>query len=275
MNPYTLYPIPFTLTTTTPILIFTFILGICIGSFLNMLIDRIPREEQIVSGRSKCDSCRHVLSLIDLIPVVSWVLLWGRCRYCHSPIPYRNTIVELLTGILVTSILYYHTGALLSGDIYSFIVVIADIVIVSILIAITVIDLEHMIIPDVLLMVAGIATVIYILAAGLTYDFPVHIYSAVSSGLFFLILVVVTKGRGMGLGDVKYGVFMGLLLGFPEIVYGLYAAFLTGAIVSVMLILKRKKRFGQTIPFGPFLVIGTLLAHFTLLEPLARMIIPR
>ena len=244
------------------------IAGVCVGSFLNMLIDRIPRDEQIVSGRSKCDVCHHELFWKDLIPVFSWILLHGRCRYCHASIPWRNTVVEIITGLLFGAVFYYHMDTLLMGGALSHSIVIADLALVSLLIAITFIDLEHMIIPDILLAWAVFITVILFAAGRLPGQLGTHLYAGIGAGLFFIVLVLITRGRWMGLGDVKYALFMGLLLGFPGIIYGMYTAFLTGAFISVMLILKRKKRFGQTIPFGPFLVGGTLVAHYKLLEPL-------
>ena len=246
--------------------IITLLVGACVGSFVNMLIDRIPRDEQIVSGKSKCDACHHVLSWKDLVPVLSWILLHGRCRYCHASIPWRNTAVEIVTSVLFLLVTYYYSTLLFAGSMDGIVVYMGNIILVSILIVVTVIDLEHMVIPDILLVLAGAVSVLLFFTGGINGSFLTHVYSAAGAGLFFIGLVLITRGRGMGLGDVKYALFMGFLLGFPGIIYGMYTAFLTGAFISVMLILKRKKRFGQTIPFGPFLVGGTLVAHYKLLE---------
>jgi prepilin signal peptidase PulO-like enzyme (type II secretory pathway) len=96
----------------------------------------------------------------------------------------------------------------------------------------------------------------------INFQFSNYLISTIGASLFFLLLVLITKGKGMGLGDVKYGAFMGLLLGYPGIVVGLYTAFLTGALVGVILIIAKKRKFGQIIPFGPFLVLGTVVAMF-------------
>jgi prepilin signal peptidase PulO-like enzyme (type II secretory pathway) len=136
-------------------------------------------------------------------------------------------------------------------------------ILISILIVIFFIDLKHYIIPDVLTIIIGSIALIKNFLVPLFYSTPLspanYLLSALGALLFFLFLVVITKGRGMGLGDVKFAFVMGLLLGYPGVVISLYIAFLTGAVVSVILILRGRKRFGQTIPFGPFLVFGTLI----------------
>lgn len=248
------------------------VFGLIIGSFLNMLSDRLPRNEQIFMGRSHCDYCLKALHILDLIPIFSWIMLRGVCRYCHKPIPYRNTLVEVVTAsvFIATYVLMGPYTASFSDSM----LLVLHLMVGACLIAIFVIDLEHMIIPDVLLLVILIAT-IGIYALDPTVRNPMEgILSGAGAGLFFLMLVLITKGRGMGMGDVKYAAVIGFLLRFPDTLYALYFAFLTGAFLSVILILRHKKRFGQTIPFGPFLVAGTLLAHLRLLAPIGVIIFP-
>lgn len=244
-----------------------------------MLIDRVPRGEQIVKGRSHCDNCSHILEWFDLVPVFSWLLLKGKCRYCHKQVPVRNTLVELLTGLIFAAA-YWN---LVSGikyqvsNIEDISKLLISLIILSCLIAVFFIDLTHKIIPDSLTIVASIGVVLlnfilpFVFPDSSHFSFllpsPInYLLSAIGASAFFLFLVVITRGRGMGIGDVKFAGFMGIFLGYPTIVYSLYFAFLTGGIVSAILVLRKKKRFGQTIPFGPFLVLGTVLAYFKILE---------
>lgn len=249
-----------------------FIFGLFIGSFLNMLIDRMPREEQIVKGRSHCDRCNHVLSWQDLVPVISWSMLRGKCRYCHKPVPFRNTLVELTTGVLFAINYLVLTNYI---DVFSTSGLIAEVLMLIILCCLVVIffiDFDHQIIPDSLTIVATLAATILhiveptVLSIGMGFSFQNYIAAALSAALFFIFLIAITRGRGMGWGDVKFALFMGIFLGYPRIVFSLYFAFLTGAFVSAILIVRRRKKFGQTIPFGPFLIVGTLFAAFGTLD---------
>ncbi|MCL5438449.1 MAG: prepilin peptidase, partial [Patescibacteria group bacterium] len=228
-----------------------FLIGISIGSFLNVLIDRIPRGESIIKGRSYCESCRKRLGFFDLFPVISYILLKGKCRYCKSPISIYYPLVELVTGVLFVSIAFlvfnenkYFVSSILYLAYY--------LVVAASLITIFFTDIKYGIIPDkVLYPVITISLFFQILNT--KYLILNTLPSAVSAFLFFLLLFLITKTKGMGFGDVKFAFFMGLFLGFPKIITALYAAFLTGAVVSCILILwGRKKFFGGTIPFGPF-----------------------
>jgi prepilin signal peptidase PulO-like enzyme (type II secretory pathway) len=235
--------------------IFLFFFGLCIGSFLGVIIDRLPRNERFTKGRSYCEHCKHTLGLFDLIPLFSYIFLGGKCRYCHAKLSVFYPIVEVTTGVLfVVTFLHFGAGnsVLLAGYF----------LLVSILIALFFIDLKYGILPFSLIGIAGIVSVPIILLSN-----PLLLLNHVLSGfgvfLGFLALFLVTRGRGMGFGDVVYVLFMGLLLGFPKIIVGLYIAFLSGALVSLVLVaLKRKKLKGGTVPFGPFLVLGTLVGLF-------------
>ncbi|MBI2430419.1 MAG: prepilin peptidase [Candidatus Levybacteria bacterium] len=229
--------------------IFLFVFGLFIGSFLNVLIDRLPRDEQIFRGRSYCELCKHKLSFSDLVPVLSFVYLKGKCRYCHTPLSYYYPLVEITTGLLFV----------LSFVFFKQFLIVYYLFLISSLIVIFFTDLKYGIIPDKILFPAIIATVIF------NFQFSIFNYliSAIGSFLFFFCLWAVTRGKGMGFGDVKYVILMGLILGFPHILVGLYIAFLTGAVVSLILVLWGKKKLkGSTIPFGPFLVFGTIVALF-------------
>lgn len=230
--------------------LFLFLLGLCVGSFLNVLIYRFPRSLSI-AGRSVCPKCRKRIRWYDNVPVVSYFILQKKCRSCHSPISARYPMVELLTGALFLLVYYSSSNSLW--------LMVYGLWLVGALVVIFFVDLKHQIIPDQVIVATMIVSLAYRFFTSsqllITNYFPAFI----AAGLFFLLLHFITKGRGMGFGDVKLAFLMGLVLGFPNIILALYLAFLTGAIVGVILILGRKKRFGQHIPFGPFLAGSTLL----------------
>lgn len=239
-------------------LFFILLLGLFIGSFLNVLIDRLPKEESI-KGRSHCEKCKKTLKWYDLIPLLSFIMLKGKCRYCSAPLSFYYPIIELTTGIMFALTFYFfgimnHELRIMDLGYYLFLI--------SGLIVIFFVDLKYGIIPDKIIFPAIVVSFIYLFFIHNSL-FLIHLFSAFGASLFFLLLFLVTQGRGMGFGDVKFAFLMGLILGFPNIIIGLYAAFLTGAIVGCILVLWRKKRIrGTAIPFGPFLAIGTLSAIF-------------
>lgn len=249
-----------------------FVFGLVIGSFLNVLIYRLPQDMSIF-GRSFCPKCRKKISWSDNIPLVSFVLLRGKCRKCHSPIFWQYPIVELLTGFMFVIVIWFffpvnfqfsifiiHQNA--SFAYFQLILSMAYyLLIISTLIIIFFTDLRYGIIPDKITLPAVVISFIFLIS-----QYPNLLVSNFLSGLgaavFLGFLFLITRGRGMGLGDVKLAFLLGLFLGFPKIIPAFYLAFLTGAGVSIILILAGKKRFGQTISFGPFLVFGTILVFF-------------
>lgn len=245
-----------------------FILGLFIGSFLNVISDRLYRGETFIKGRSYCESCKHTLSFFDLFPVISFLFLGGKCRYCGKKLSWYYPFSELLTGMLFVAV-YFAVG------ISSLTLLLFYVCIVSCMIIIFTSDLKYGIIPDKVVYPALVITLLFqaITNSPLLQE---YILSALGSGSFFLLLFLVTKGRGMGFGDVKFAFFMGLLLGFPGIVYALYIAFLTAAFVSLILILWGKKHIKSTVPFGPFLVSGTLLVFLfpQYIDMLVKIILP-
>ena len=237
-----------------------FLLGIFVGSFLNVLIDRLPRKESFFIGRSYCESCKTALKWHDLIPLFSFIFLKTKCRYCHSPISFYYPVVELTTGFLFVAVLFIIGG--FSINFITIINLIYYLFIMSGLIVVFFVDLKYGIIPDIIIFFAVIVSILYIIL-NTQYLILLHILSALGAFLFFLLIFLVTRGRGMGFGDVKLAFLMGLFLGYPNIIVAFYTAFLTGGLISIILILLKKKKFrGSTIPFGPFLVVGTLIALF-------------
>src|SRR3989344_919183 len=300
-------------------IIFGFVIGSILGSFAKALADRSLSNRSFF-GRSSCVNCKHKLNWYDLVPLISYILLRGKCRYCSQKIPLEYLLVELGMGILV-ALLFYKTFSsssflisnspaigvwqfLLNRFSSSFgmtdIALVFNLVLstffITILAAVTITDFKKTLIPD-RIMIPSIKialsalTLFTIYKISYLYSYlnqtqigklllPPHsdyftrhaIYSAetliygVLTGLliagFFMGLIIITKGKGMGGGDVKLGAFIGLMLGFPQSLLALVLSFILGALLSLVLIVTKKKHFGQSIPFGPFLVLGSLISLF-------------
>ncbi len=227
--------------------ILVFVFGLVVGSFLNVVIVRLPTEKGFIKGRSHCVHCKKTLRWFDLIPIVSFLLLWGQCRYCKKNISLQYPLVELATGLIF--LLIFNQWQ--SVDIRLFLLF----YVAGSLIIIFVYDLKHYIIPDVVLFPAIIAALPYHLSLN-------YLLSALVAAGFFLGIFLVSRGRWMGFGDVKLAVLLGLLLGFPNIFVGLFLAFILGAMVGVVSIFSHKKGLKSEMPFAPFLILGTFLAYF-------------
>lgn len=238
--------------------LFSFFFGLFFGSFLNVVIDRMPKKRSIVFGRSQCEFCKKKLQWYDLIPLLSYIFLLGHCRYCKKFIGFRYPLIELLTGLSFFASYYLavNTFTLFSYQIIAFIFYIF---VFSCLLCIFFIDLWHEIIPDFLVFPLIISSFLFLIF--LKPFFLVNsLLSALGSAGFFLFLYLITRKRGMGKGDIKLSFFIGLFLGWPNCFLALYVAFLTGAIVSLILIIWGKRKLvGGVIPFGPFLVTGVII----------------
>lgn len=226
---------------------FSTVFGLLIGSFLNVVIDRYEHISSILYDRSRCDHCKKVLRWYELIPVLSFLLLKGTCARCKKKLSIQYPTVELITGVVF--------GVLGSLLIAHPVLLFLSFVIASSLIVITVSDLKYFIIPDIALGIGIVSSFLYILMTDYT-QLPYRIVTGVLSFLFLYSIHFITRGKGMGFGDVKFAFFLGLSLGFPGIIISFYLAFLTGALVGVILILRRKKSLKTRIPFGPFLILG-------------------
>ena len=227
-----------------------FFLGLAVGSFVNCLVYRLNTGRQSLWGRSFCDYCQHKLPWYDNLPLLSFLLLRGKCRWCHSPIGVHYPLVELLTGILFVWIYLWVKSW--SGNTLSFYISISLYLYISAsFIALFLSDLQYRTIPDQITYPAILISLIFLI-----FQYPSILISNLLSGLgaagFFFLLVLLTRFRGMGLGDVKLAGLMGLFLGFPKVIVALYLAFLTGATAGVILILLGKKKFKSQISFGHF-----------------------
>ena len=240
---------------------FLFIYGTAIGSFLNVLIDRLPNEQSIM-GRSHCDYCKKTLQGIDLFPIFSFLLLKGKCRYCHKKLSYFYPFVEILTGIafILTWMYFPVVGRTV---VLQTLGKIAGLGIISSLIVIIFADLKYQIIPDSMQVSFLISTIVLHVANGVTSsDFLNYFFAGLSIMSPILFLFLITKGRGMGFGDVKLAFIFGFLLGAAGGFTVLYISFLTGGIIGGFLLAFRKKGMRSTIAFGPYLVLGIIIVLF-------------
>lgn len=242
------------------IIFFIFLIGLFVGSFLGVLVDRIPKGEPFIKGRSICDFCKKEIYWFDLIPVLSYIFLRGKCRFCQKKLPLFYPTIEFLTGI-VYILVYFFISSIVP---FSYLNLIYYLLISSFLILIFFTDLKFGIIPDKIILPAVLITTGYLII----YNFPesyIYFLSGIFASLFFITISLLyfyfRRKIAMGGGDIKFAFLMGLILGFPNIIVGLYSAFLTAALYSIILILWRKKNFRKdTIVFGPFLVIGVFIS---------------
>lgn len=225
------------------------LLGLLVGSFINVLIWRLPRGEPVAYPPSHCPSCRHRLPLRDLVPVLSWVLLRGRCRYCHAPIPVSYPLVEAVTGATFAALAAVH-GLHWRTAGYA--------ILATILITAAGTDMRMRLIPNRL----TIPAIAFALAWSAAVRVP-HLTSSLLgltiAGGLFLVIALLSRG-GMGGGDVKLAAAVGAFLGLQYSLLGLFLAFIFGALVGLVLMALGKKRRRDYLPFAPFIAAGCLAA---------------
>lgn len=233
-----------------------FIYGLLIGSFLNVCIYRIPRQESIAFPSSHCPSCNTNLKWYDNIPLFSYLSLQGKCRYCRDKISSQYPIIELLNG-LIYLVLFYKFHLSIDFVFYA--------LISSTLIVVTLIDLKEMIIPDSLVIVI---LALSILQKGLNYIIyktPVNLVDSIGglllAGGIFLLIVILSKG-GMGGGDVTLIGALGFVIGIKYILLTIFLSFILGALISLILLATKIKTKKDPIPFGPFIVISFFIVLF-------------
>jgi prepilin signal peptidase PulO-like enzyme (type II secretory pathway) len=245
------------------IYLFVFILGLVVGSFLNCVIYRLETGESFLKGRSYCPHCKHILSWKDLIPIFSFLILKGKCRYCRKPISLQYPLVELFTGILFA----FTTYNLQPTTLQQTLILYYQLFVFSCLVIIFVFDLKHYLIPDKVIYPAITLTLLYqffnIWNFGHWDLFGIwSLVLGILPSLFFLAIILISHETWMGFGDFKLSILMGIILGWPKILVSLFFAFFIGAIVGLILIFLKRKTMKSQIPFAPFSVSGTFLAMF-------------
>ncbi len=235
------------------------ILGLAVGSFLNVVIWRVPRQESVVRPASHCPSCDAPLKLRDNVPVLSWLVLRGRCRVCGERISVRYPLVEAATGALFAGIAWK-----LEADW----ALPAFLVLAAALVAIALIDLEHYIVPNRIVgPVVMVSIALLVVAAAVEGEWGDLARALAGAFAAFggLLVVHLISPAGMGMGDVKLAFLLGLLLGWinwGHVAVGLFLGFLYGAIIGGALVLTGRRGRKQAVPFAPFLAAGTLTAVF-------------
>jgi leader peptidase (prepilin peptidase)/N-methyltransferase len=226
------------------------VVGAVFGSFLNVVAYRLPRGESLSRPRSRCPQCQTAIKPYDNVPVLSWLALRGRCRSCRAPISARYPLVEAVTGLLcalVVSVKGFDEDAILG------------LVLVLLLVPITLIDLDHQIIPNKLSLTGAVLAPAILLATdpGLL---PEHLIAAAGAGLFFFVAWFAYP-RGMGMGDVKLAAVLGLFLG-SAVAPAIFVALVTGSLAGVAVMAVKGVQQGRKtkVPFGPFLALGGVVA---------------
>lgn len=261
------------------ILIF-FIAGLIIGSFLGAANYRLKTAEDIVFKRSHCPHCKKTIRWYDNIPLLSFIVLFGRCRDCRKYISWEYPLIELMTGLLFAGVALKFFGAPLLGisGIISGAVSVNTILDMSFLLfAICYLvlifwhDYDYMLIPDAVVYPAIVVTLFYQVwkytqsPLGIA-DFHSPLTSAIAAALgaalFFFALIWISKGKWIGGGDVKFGFLAGLIVGFPKILFVFFLTYLIGSVVSLALIALKKKTWKSQIPFGPFMAAAILIVLF-------------
>jgi leader peptidase (prepilin peptidase) / N-methyltransferase len=223
-------------------------LGLAVGSFLNVVIYRLPRHESLVRPGSHCPSCMTPIRAYDNIPIVSWLILRGKCRTCRSPISARYLLVEAITGASFV-LAFWRFGLdwrLLVA--WAFI---------AAMVAVAFIDYDHMIIPNKIVLPGAVMG----LLASMALDpqrWWVYVAGSLGAAAFMFALALIWPG-GMGPGDIKLALFMGAVLG-AYVMVALFVAFLLGSLVGIFMLLVQKRSRKEKIPFGPYLAMGAILA---------------
>lgn len=241
----------------TLLIVYCSVMGLVVGSFLNVVIYRVPRHLSIVRPRSACPTCQHAIAERDNIPVISWLVLRGRCRNCRSPISARYPLVELATGVLF-ALSAWRVGVHLD--------LVAYLILVAALVALALIDLEHLLLPRSIVYPTLFAVAGWLLISAAHYGqwhrLEVALLSAV---VWFVIFFAMNffSPRSLGFGDVRLSLVLGLALGWlglGVLLLGFFASNLIGAVVGLSLIAAKKRTRDQPIPYGVFLAAGTILA---------------
>ncbi len=234
--------------------LFIFLTGSIIGSFLNVCIARLPKEESVVFPSSHCPKCNKNIRPIDNIPIISYLFLLGKCRFCQKTISFRYPLVELLSGVGFI-FLYISTSSLPEFIFWSLIYFLFIIAFFT--------DLEEQIIPDEVIIIGLISGLIFMYFRGAIVDSILG--AAYGVTMFFLIAKIakfIAKKDALGFGDVKLGAMIGAIFGVAGFWNTFMWSYLIGAAISILLLVTKIKKTGDYIPFGPFLILGAIITYF-------------
>src|SRR6056297_388910 len=235
-------------------LIFVFIFGLVVGSFLNCLIWRLRTEEGL-SGRSRCPLCGRKISWYDNLPLLSFLFLKGRCRHCGGRISWQYPAVELATGSLFLLVFYLN----IAGGEMDYLGLVRNWFVVAVLMVVFVYDLRFYLILDKVMIPSILAVLVLNIFWGVGWQDL--LVSAIIGIGFFMIQFLVSRGRWIGGGDIRLGLFMGVALGYWDLlILAIFLAYFIGSLIGIFLIIFSKKKWDSQVPLGVFLATGTLLA---------------
>jgi leader peptidase (prepilin peptidase) / N-methyltransferase len=261
------------------ILIF-FIVGLIIGSFLGAANYRLKTAEDIVFERSHCPRCKKMIRWYDNIPLLSFIVLFGKCRDCKKYISWEYPLIELMTGVLFAGVAMKFFGSsllgisgIISGSIGSNIIIDMSFLLFAVCYLVIIFwhDYDFMLIPDAVVYPAIFVTFFYQIYKYVQSPFSIASFrspltsalvAALGAALFFFALIWISKGKWIGGGDVKLGFLAGLIVGWPKILFVFFLTYLIGSVVSLGLIALKKKTWKSQIPFGPFMVAAILIVLF-------------
>ena len=252
--------------------IFLSFLAVLLASFFTVVIERTQREESFLTGRSHCDHCRKTIAWYDNIPLFSFLLLGGRCRYCHKKIDRWFFFTELVAAIyaLLLSLFLWQVDALATWPIWQMsLFFLTGLLLVFVVLA----DMRYLLIPDFfsgLLFIFGLIYQYFIFSTvgqGKEILFGKNILLALVFAFFFFFALAkiarfILKKDALGMGDIKLILPLALFLSWPKILVALFLSFIIGGIFATLLLVSKKKKLGQAVPFGPFLVTGAIVAFF-------------
>jgi len=261
-------------------IIIFFIFGLIIGSFLGAVNYRLKIDEDIVWKRSHCPLCKHEIRWYDNIPLLSFILLFGRCRDCKKYISWEYPLIELSTGLLFAGVALKFFGApllgitgVVSGAVSTAAVIDMSFLLFAVCYLVLIFwhDYDYMLIPDAVVFPAIIVTFFYQIWKYVESPFGIASFrspltsallAALAAALFFFFLIWISKGKWIGGGDVKLGFLAGLIVGWPKILFVFFFTYLIGSVISLTLIALKKKTWKSQIPFGPFMVAAILIVLF-------------
>ena len=245
------------------LLAFVFIFGLFVGSFLNVVVYRLHREESFIKGFSKCLFCGHRLYPKDLVPLFSFLFLRGKCRYCRHKIAKQYFLMELATAFgftLITLVLWKTTDSQMILSNISNILVFKTLawwLFFSYLLIIFVYDLKYYLILDHVTIPAII--IFFVINLFLGFSWATLLIGALVGGGFFFLQFIISNGKWIGGGDIRLGLLMGAILGWPQVLTALFVAYLLGSLFAVGLLVSGKKHWGDKLPFGTFLSLATVI----------------
>ncbi|MBN2015740.1 prepilin peptidase [Candidatus Dojkabacteria bacterium] len=261
------------------LLFILFLLGLSIGSFINAFEYRLHKRMDFIKARSHCPKCKHVLKAQDLMPLLSFVLIGGKCRYCGTKVSWQYPIIEFLSGMLFFASGCYVSSRMHIQGPFDIVVMLLSSCFVGLLLTLflffALYDVKHKIVPQKVIIPAIIFGVFYVLFVALGMHFKPHLdvflvfedvslvwnfVAALIGGSFIALLIIITRGKGMGGGDLKLLVFMGLILGLKKLVIAFYIAIITGSILGISWGALKGKIRGLKLPFALFLSLGSIIA---------------